>query len=77
MQLRPQTWLPLTMQGCVNGREWRARPMKRAGIKDEQPDLFRQALRPHRVRDGGKTVNVGSATRKARDGNGSEKSCRF
>jgi hypothetical protein len=28
----------LTMQGCVNGREWRAWPMKCAGIKDEQQD---------------------------------------
>ena len=30
MQLRPQTWWPLTMQGCVNGREWRATGSRRS-----------------------------------------------
>jgi hypothetical protein len=38
MHIRLQTWLPLTIQLCVNGREWLARQMKRAGIKYEQKD---------------------------------------
>jgi hypothetical protein len=33
MHVRLQTWLPLTMQVCINGREWMAREMDRAGIK--------------------------------------------
>jgi hypothetical protein len=38
MHIRLQTWLPLSIQVCVNGREWLARQMKRAGIKYEQRD---------------------------------------
>lgn len=38
MHIRLQTWLPLTIQVCVNGREWLARQMKRAGIEYEQKD---------------------------------------
>ena len=38
MHIRLQTWLPLSIQVCVNGREWLARQMKRAGIKYEQQD---------------------------------------
>lgn len=38
MHVRLQTWLPFTMQVCVNGREWLARQMDRAGIKYEQRD---------------------------------------
>ena len=38
MHLRLQTWLPLSLQVCVNGREWLGRQMKRAGIKYEQKD---------------------------------------
>jgi hypothetical protein len=38
MHLRLQSWLPLTLQVCVNGREWLARQMQRAGIEYEQKD---------------------------------------
>jgi len=38
MHLRLQTWLPLTLQVCLNGREWLARQMQRAGIAYEQKD---------------------------------------
>jgi len=33
MHIRLQTWLALTIQVCVNGREWLAGQMKRAGIQ--------------------------------------------
>ena len=33
MHVRLQSWLPFTIQVCVNGREWLARQMNRAGIK--------------------------------------------
>jgi hypothetical protein len=32
LHVRVQTWLPLTLQVCINGREWLARQMDRAGI---------------------------------------------
>ncbi len=32
MHVRLQTWLPFTIQVCLNGREWLARKMDRAGI---------------------------------------------
>jgi hypothetical protein len=32
MHIRLQTWLPFTMQVCINGREWLARKLDRAGI---------------------------------------------
>ena len=38
MHVRLQTWLPFTIQVCLNGREWLARQMDRAGIKYEQRD---------------------------------------
>jgi hypothetical protein len=38
MHIRLQTWLPLSLQVCVNGREWLARRMHRAGIAYEQKD---------------------------------------
>ena len=38
MHIRLQTWLPFTIQVCINGREWLARQMDRAGIKYEQQD---------------------------------------
>jgi len=38
MHVRLQTWLPLTIQVCVNGREWLARQMQREGIAYEQKD---------------------------------------
>jgi hypothetical protein len=36
MHIRLQTWLPLTMQVCLNGREYLARRMDRAGIGYER-----------------------------------------
>jgi hypothetical protein len=33
MHVRVQTWLPLTIQVCINGREWLARRMTKARIK--------------------------------------------
>jgi hypothetical protein len=38
MHVRLQTWLPLPMQLCVNGREYLARRLARAGIGYEQRD---------------------------------------
>ena len=32
MHIRLQTWLPFTLQVCLNGREWLARQMDRSGI---------------------------------------------
>jgi hypothetical protein len=34
--VRVQTWFPFTVSVCLNGREWLARQMDRAGIKYEQ-----------------------------------------
>jgi hypothetical protein len=38
MHVRLQTWLPLTMQVYVNGREWLARQLRTAGVAAEQTD---------------------------------------
>lgn len=38
MHVRLQTWLPFTAQVCLNGREWLARQLRRAGIGFEQRD---------------------------------------
>ena len=38
MHVRLQTWLPMPIQVCVNGREYLARRMARAGIGFEQRD---------------------------------------
>lgn len=38
MHIRVQTWLPLTVQVCVNGREWLARQLTAAGLPFEQQD---------------------------------------
>jgi hypothetical protein len=38
MHVRLQTWLPLTIQVCVNGRAWLARQLARAGIAVTQVD---------------------------------------
>ena len=35
MHVRLQTWLPLTLQVCVNGREWLARQLTTAGVAYE------------------------------------------
>ena len=50
MPIRLQTWLPLSIQVCVNGREWLARQMQRAGIEYEQPDhCFTSIADPERA----------------------------
>ena len=38
MHIRLQSWLPLSIQVCVNGREWLARQMQRRGIAFQQQD---------------------------------------
>jgi hypothetical protein len=38
MHVRLQTWLPLTMHVCLNGREYLARRLTRAGVGYEQRD---------------------------------------
>ncbi|MBL0312157.1 MAG: hypothetical protein IPP78_05455 [Holophagaceae bacterium] len=38
MSIRIQTWFPFTVQVCVNGREWLARRMDKAGIEYERRD---------------------------------------
>lgn len=38
MHIRLQSWLPLTIQVCVNGREWLARQMDREKIAYEQKE---------------------------------------
>lgn len=38
MHVRLQTWFPFSIQVCLNGREWLARQMDRAGIGYEQRD---------------------------------------
>ena len=38
MHIRLQSWLPLAIQVCVNGREWLARQMQREGIAYQQKD---------------------------------------
>ena len=38
MHVRLQTWLPFTIQVCLNGREWLARKMDRAGISYSKRD---------------------------------------
>ena len=36
MHLRVQTWFPFTIDVCLNGREWLARQMDKAGIGYQQ-----------------------------------------
>lgn len=38
MNLRLQTWFPMTIHVCINGREWLARRMESAGIEFERRD---------------------------------------
>ena len=38
MHIRLQSWLPLSLQVCINGREWLARQMQRQGIAYQQKD---------------------------------------
>jgi hypothetical protein len=38
MHVRVQSWFPFTVEICLNGREWLARQMSRAGIVYQQAD---------------------------------------
>ena len=38
MHVRVQSWFPFTVEVCLNGREWLARQMDRAGISYVQAD---------------------------------------
>ena len=38
MHARLQTWVPFSVQICLNGREWLARQMDRAGITYRRRD---------------------------------------
>lgn len=38
MHLRVQTWMPYTVQICINGREWLGRQMDRAGLPYRRAD---------------------------------------
>ena len=38
MHVRVQSWFPFTVEVCLNGREWLARQMDRAGLSYEQAD---------------------------------------
>lgn len=50
MHVRLQTWLPFSIQVCVNGREWLARQMDRAGISYQKRDnCFSSIADPQRA----------------------------
>lgn len=50
MHVRLQSWLPFSLQVCVNGREWLARQMDRAGISYQQRDnCFSHIADPQRA----------------------------
>src|SRR5438552_15311666 len=38
MHVRMQTWLPFTIQICINGREWLAQQLRRHGSRFTQVD---------------------------------------
>ena len=38
MHVRLQSWFPFPIQVCINGREWLAQKMKRAGLGFTQQD---------------------------------------
>lgn len=38
MHIRVDTWLPLTLHVCVNGREWLAQQLRRPGVAFQQVD---------------------------------------
>ena len=38
MHIRLETWLPFTIQVCVNGREWLAQQLRRRGVPFQQVD---------------------------------------
>ncbi len=49
MHIRLQTWLPFTMQICVNGRRWLGNKLQRAGIPFVQHDnTFTEIADPKR-----------------------------
>ena len=50
LHVRLQTWLPLTIQVCVNGREYLARQMLQAGISYTQADNCLRSLTICRAR---------------------------
>ena len=50
VSVRVQTWFPFTVDVCLNGREWLARQMDRAGLTYEQRDnCFVQVSDPARA----------------------------
>lgn len=52
MHVRLQTWLPFSIQVCINGREWLARQMDRAGISYTKRDnCFTQISDPERAQE--------------------------
>lgn len=44
MHVRLQSWFPFTIQVCINGREWLAQKMKRAGLSFTQQDNWFTAI---------------------------------
>lgn len=44
MHVRLQTWIPYTIQVCMNGREWLARQLEREGIGFEKLDNYFAAI---------------------------------
>ncbi len=52
MHVRLQTWFPFPIQVCLNGREWLARQMDRAGLGYEQRDnCFTRLDNPQRSQE--------------------------
>lgn len=50
MHVRLQTWFPFSVQVCVNGREWLAQKMRRAGMAHQQQDnCFTQIADPRKA----------------------------
>ncbi len=44
MHVRLQTWLPMTIQVCINGREYLARRMDKAGMRYEKRGIPQRYL---------------------------------
>jgi hypothetical protein len=55
MHVRVESWFPLTIQVCLNGHDWLARRMQRAGIRFQQQDnaflAIEDPLRAQRLAD--------------------------
>jgi hypothetical protein len=50
--VRVQTWFPFTVDVCLNGREWLARQMDRAGLSYQQKDnCFVKISDPHKAQE--------------------------